>query len=148
MKNLVALVVVSGLFLTTFAQESMGKVMEKRGREMHRVLGLMSKDEWKKFVRENYSQTLIDKPMRAKIAEGTSGTTEEGKTADNLEGKVMMFERLHEDFGDSKIISIKSEGEILKMILENDQGLYGTFKLKFDKSKPYLIDGLGIEVGN
>lgn len=34
------------------------------------------------------------------------------------------------------------------MILENDQGLNGTFKLKFDKSKPYLIDGLGIEVGN
>lgn len=114
MKKLVALLVVSGLFLTTFAQESMDKVMEKRGREMHRVLGLTSKDEWKKFARENYSQTLIDKPMSAKITEGTSSSTEEGKVADNLEGKVMMFERLHEDFGGSKIISIKSEGEILK----------------------------------
>ncbi len=148
MKKLVALVVVSGLFLTTFAQESMEKVMEKRGREMHRVLGLTSKDEWKKFVRENYSQSLIDKPMRAQIAEGKSDTETEGKAADNLEGKAMMFERLHEDFGGSKIISIKSEGEILKMVLENDQGLTGTFQLKFDKSKPYLIAGLGIEVGN
>ena len=148
MKKLVALVVVSGLFLTTLAQESMEKVMEKRGREMHRVLGLTSKDEWKKFVRENYSQSLIDKPMRAQIAEGKSDTKAKGKAADNLEGKAMMFERLHEDFGDSKIISIKSEGEILKMVLENDQGLTGTFQLKFDKSKPYLIATLGIEVGN
>ena len=148
MKKLIALVVASGLFLTTSAQESMEKVMEKRAREMHRVLGLTSKDEWKKFVKENYSQTLIDKPMRAQIAEGNSGTTVEGKAADNLEGKAMMLERLHEDFGGSKIVSIKSEGEIIKMVLENDQGQSGTFQLKFNKVKPYLIDGLGIEVGN
>ncbi len=51
---------------------------------------------------------LIDKPMRAQIAEGNSGTTVQGKAADNLEGKAMMLERLHEDFGGSKIVSIKS----------------------------------------
>ena len=34
------------------------------------------------------------------------------------------------------------------MVLENDQGQSGTFQLKFNKVKPYLIDGLGIEVGN
>ncbi len=83
----------SGLFLAAFAQE----VMEKRAREMHRVLGLSRKDEWKKFVKENYSQSLIDKPMRAQIAEGKTNITE-GKAADNLEGKAMMVGRLHEDF--------------------------------------------------
>ena len=67
MKKLVALTVASGLFLAAFAQESMEKVMEKRAREMHRVLGLSRKDEWKKFVKENYSQSLIDKPMRVQM---------------------------------------------------------------------------------
>lgn len=34
------------------------------------------------------------------------------------------------------------------MVLNNGDGLIGTFKLLFDKNKPYLIDGLGIEAGN
>ena len=112
---------------------------------MHRVLCLPSKEEWKKFVKENYTQTLINKPMRTQVAEGDTKT--EGKVDENLEGKTKMFERLHEDFGGSKVVSIKSEGEILKMVLDS-QGLIGTFQLKFEKTKPYLIDGLGIEVEN
>ena len=63
------------------------------------------------------------------MAEGKTNTTE-GKAADSLEGKAMIVERFHEDFGSSKIVSIKSEGEILKMILENEQGLSGTFSAK------------------
>ena len=59
-----------------------------------------------------------------------------------------MFERLHNDLGASKIASIKSEGETLKMSLENSVGMSGTFQLKFDKNKPYLIDGLGIQAEN
>ena len=47
----------------------------------------------------------------------------------------------------SKIVSLKPTGEKLEMILKNDMGMMGTFLLKFEKTNPYLIDGLGIEVG-
>ena len=33
------------------------------------------------------------------------------------------------------------------MVLESGDGLVGTFQLKFDKNKPYLIDGMGIQAG-
>ena len=149
MKRLFTVLVISSCCcLNAFAQESIEKTMEKRAREMHRVIGLTSKEDWKKFIKENYTQTLIDKPMRAQVDEGNGKTKTEEKATDNLEAKARMFERLHDDFGGSKIVSIKSEGEILKMVLEGDQGLSGTFQLKFAKEKPYLIDGLGIEVGN
>jgi hypothetical protein len=54
-----------------------------------------------------------------------------------------MFERLHGDFGGSKIVSIKAAGENLEMVLDGGN-LSGTFKFKFDKNKPYLITGLGV----
>jgi hypothetical protein len=140
-----------GLGLSSFAQESIQQVKEKRAREMHRVIGLDDKEQWKKFMKENYTQTLIDKPMRAVAETSDNGTTktastEPSKQADNLEAKTAMFQRLHEDFGKSKIISIKSGDENLEMIVKSDNGLSATFILKFDKNKPYLIDGLGIEV--
>ena len=133
-----------------FAQESMEKTMETRAREMHRVIGLNDPAVWKKFIKENYTQALIDKPMRAKVQtseEGNTSTkTEDVKAADNLEAKAGMFQRLHDDFGDSKIVSLKPNGEKLAMVVKNSEGMTGTFQLKFDKNKPYLIDGLGIEV--
>jgi hypothetical protein len=113
---------------------------------MHRVICLSSKEDWKKFVKENYAQSLIDRPMKTKV-DGPSGTTET-TVQENIDGKAMMIGRLHEEFGSSKIVSIKPEGESVKMELDNGQGLIGTFKLKFSKSQPYLIEGLGIEVGN
>ena len=126
--------------------------MEKRTKEMHRVIGLTDKEQWKKFIKENYTQALIDKPMQAKIQSAengnTSNTTSETKTADNLEAKAGMFQRLHNDFGGSKIISLKPIGEEMEMVLKNDMGMVGTFNLKFDKISPHKIDGLGIEVGD
>lgn len=128
----------------------MDKVMEKRARELHRVIGLSDQEQWKKFIQENYTQALIDKPMRAAVNESGQGaaTTSEVKSSNNLDAKVKMFGRLHEDFGGASIVSIKSSGEILNMTLDNGDGLIGTFKLKFEKTKPYLIDGIGIEAGN
>jgi|SRR5688572_3584650 len=151
MKRLVLIVAIVGWCIPSLAQESAEKTMEKRAREMHRVIGLDDQEQWKKFMKENYTQALIDKPMRA-VAETsdngstTTSSTNEAKAADNLEAKAAMFQRLHEDFGKSKIISIKPGEEKLEMIVKNDGGLSATFILKFDKSKPYLIDGLGIEV--
>jgi hypothetical protein len=149
MKHLFFAIIAITSFTYAFGQESMEITMEKRAREMHRVLGLSDQEQWRKFIKENYTQTLIDKPMRAAVQEGDRGaTTSEVKSADNLEAKVKMYERLHEDFGGAKIVSIKSTAEVLKMVLDNGEGLIGTFQLKFDKNKPYLIDGLGIQAEN
>jgi hypothetical protein len=141
-----ALVIVS----STLAQEI--TVMEKRARELHRVIGLNDKQQWIKFIKENYTQALIDKQQSMKVQSNENGTVstskEEIKESDKLEAKAKMFARLHEDFGGSKIVSIKPDGNKLEMVLNNGEGLIGTFKLLFDKNKPYLIDGIGIEAGN
>jgi hypothetical protein len=151
MKTLITCILLS-LSFTTFAQESMAVVMEKRAREMHRVINLSDKQEWIRFIKENYTQALIDKQQTMKVQSSENGNTtsskEEIKEADKLEAKAKMFARLHQDFSGSKIISIKSKEENLAMVLDNGDGLIGTFKLRFDKNKPYLIDGLGIEAGN
>lgn len=152
MTKIITVLIFTILGVTTFAQESLEKVMEKRAREMHRVIGLTDKEQWKKFVKENYTQTLIDKPMQAKVQTSengkTSSSTSETKAADNLEAKASMFQRLHNDFGGSKILSLKPTGEKMEMVLKNDMGMMGTFTLKFEKASPYKIDGLGIEVGD
>ena len=149
MKTLFGLLIVTALSMDVWAQP-MDKTMEKRAREMHRVIGLNSKDEWKKFISENYTKALIDKPMQAIVASADSGqpaSTSETKSGGNLDAKAAMFERLHDDFGGSKISSIKVTGEKLEMVLDNGD-MAGTFLLKFSKEKPYLIDGLGVEVGD
>ncbi len=152
MTKIVVLLIFNCILLTSFAQESMKKVMEKRAKEMYRVIGLTDKEQWKKFVKENYTQALIDKPMKARVESSENGVTptsaSETKAADNLEAKAGMFQRLHGDFGNSKIISLKPTGEKMAMVLKNEMGLTGTFNLKFDKVSPYKIDGLGIEVGD
>ena len=59
-----------------------------------------------------------------------------------------MFQRLHDDFGGGKILSITPSGDKLAMIIDNGLGLTGTFEFTFEKTKPYLIDGLSIQAGN
>jgi hypothetical protein len=125
--------------------------MEKRARELHRILGVDDKEQWKKFMKENYTKAFLERPVKSKIEtrdkesdQPTATTT----TADNLEQKAQMFQRLHNDFSKSKIISLKPEGEKVDMILENTSGLRGNFEIKFEKDKPYLIDGIGIQVNH
>ena len=136
--------------LSVFAQQVPAEVMERRAREMHRVIGLNDKVAWEKFVRENYSPALIEKPMRAKVTSSVNGATasSESKTATSIEEKAMLFERLHSDFGDSKILSLTNKEGSTEMVLQNADGLRGTFDLKFQPEKPYLIDGLGVNVVN
>ncbi|MEK6780092.1 MAG: hypothetical protein AABY93_00195 [Bacteroidota bacterium] len=151
MTKLLTLLILNGFWLTAFSQESIEKVMEKRAREMHRVIGLADKEQWKKFIKENYTQALIDKPMRVTVQSSeknsSSNASSETKSDDNLEAKTTLFRQLHNDFGSSKIISLNPMGEKTEMVLKNDMGMTGTFTLKFDKDSPYKIDGLGVEVG-
>ena len=153
MKKLTTLLLLVGLAGNLFAQESAEKVMEKRAREMYRAITLPEKDQWKKFIRENYSQALIDKPMRAAVNTEENGTvvtssTEEPAGTDNVDKKAGMSGQLHDNFGDSKISSLKVVAETATMILQSSSDATGTITLRFSKTKPYLIEGLGIEVEN
>lgn len=131
------------------AQDSRNKAIEKRAREFHRVIGLDDKEQWKKFITENYTQAFIDKPMNAvvKTSEQSNTTSQTNVTSESIEEKSGMFQRLHQDFGNSKILSLKPRDENLEMILESTLGLKGVINLKFDTKAPYLIEGIGIEVG-
>jgi hypothetical protein len=139
-----------GIFaaLVSFAQETRDKVMDKRAREMHRVLGLDDREAWKKFIRENYTQALIDKPMRVAVETNDNGsqTSTASTQVNNLEIKTNMYSQLHDEFGKSKIISISNVKDNLEMVLENQNGLRAIFSLKFESNTPFLLDGIGIEV--
>lgn len=151
MKRIFTVLAISLISISLKAQETMQQVMEKRAREMHRVICLSDKEQWRKFIKENYTQALIDKPMKAQVSKSDdSGTASEKKEiGSNLEAKVGMFERMHNDFGGSKISSIKTDADKVVMTLANAE-LSGVFTLKFTAAKPYLIDGVGVqaEAGN
>src|SRR5262245_51699671 len=125
-----ALLVLIVLFCATPAtcQESMEKVMESRVREMYRVLCSNDREEWKKFIRENYSQNLIDKPMQAKRETSGSGPAQSSTSSHdgNIDGKAEMYQLLHNDFAGGKITSIKTTGETLKMVVSAGD-MTGTF---------------------
>lgn len=150
MRKTLLIVALSLSLNPVLGQDSMEKVMERRAREMHRVIGLDNPDQWKKFIKENYTKALINKPMQAKIEGGTSGS-DSGTTSStfdgNIEAKAGMYQMLHNDFGGGTIKSITTSAENLDMRITAD-GMTGTFSLRFSKDSPYLIDGLGIEVGD
>lgn len=129
------------------AQDSMEQIMEKRARELYRVLGLAQVDDYKKFMRENYTKALLDKPvkMSRQVNDSETGDSQSSKKVDNLEAKAQMYTQLHQDFGGSKIVSIKPIGNKVELVLRNAEGLTGTFTLTFQLVKPHLIEALGIQ---
>jgi hypothetical protein len=149
MRKLFLVIILQGMLFNVSAQDSRNKAIEKRAREFHRVIGLDDKEQWKKFITENYTQAFINKPMKAvvKTSDQSTTTSQTSVTGESVEEKSGMFQRLHQDFGSSKILSLKPRDENLEMILESTNGLKGVFNLKFDKKAPYLIDGISIEVG-
>jgi len=121
--------------------------MEKRANELHRVMGLNEQEQWKKFMLESYSKSLLERPVKSTIkTEEGSTTSTSSSTADKLEEKMKMFERLHSDFGSSKVVSMKTVNEKIEMILENTSGLKGNFSIAFEKQTPFLIDGINIQI--
>jgi hypothetical protein len=148
MKNVLAIAMLIGIVSSLFAQQNV--IMEKRAKEMHRMMTISDREAWKKYVQENYTKAMISRVMKSRVEHAepssTQATVTEGKSEGNVEAKAAMFERLHNDFGNSKIISLKPTKENLEMIVENANGLKGVFMLKFETKDPYLIDALGIEV--
>jgi hypothetical protein len=148
MKTSILLITFFLFFHVMVAQDSMEKKMVERAREMHRVIGVSDNEVWKGFITENYSKALVERPMTSKVETNGNGAE---KSSDNpgpkngVDEKAKMFQQLHNDFGDSKLLSIKRDGQSVEMILENKAGLKGIFKLRFENKSPYLIDGIGIE---
>lgn len=147
MKRNLIFILVTALCSSLFAQDSMEQVMEKRGRELVRVIGINDKDSWRTFIKENYTQELIDKQMRAKIESSDGESTKTETTpAHNLEGKVAIYERLHNDIGKGKILSLKRTDNKLDIEVKGESGATITFALTFLKATPFLIDGFSVQV--
>ena len=135
--------------VSAFAQETKQATMEKRARELHRVMGLNDKEQWKKFMNENYTKSFLERPVKTSVKtteKETSSSASVTSTADKLEDKLKVFERLHDNFANSKIISLKPVDEKIEMIIENESHMKGTFSIAFENKKPYLIDGIRAEM--
>lgn len=147
MKNLFFLLCFFAVASST-AQNKKQTVIEQRARELHRVIGLNDKEQWKKFMMGNYTKAMLERPVTTKVetTEKESTSSSSTETADKLDEKVKVFERLHGDFGNSKIKSIKTIGERVEMILENSSGLNGNFNITYEIQSPFLINRIAIEI--
>jgi len=144
MKNLLLLICVFAFV----AQDKKKTIIENRARELHRVIGVKDKELWKKFMRDNYSKAMLEKPVKSNIEtdEKESTTSATTESADQLEEKAKVFERLHGNFGSSKIVSIKNVKERIEMIVENESGRRGDFTLTFEDQSPFLINRIAVEI--
>ena len=147
MKKLFLLICIF-VFAGAFGQDKRQATMEKRANELHRVMGLTDKEQWKKFMQENYSKSLLERPVKSTIKTNEEGSTTSpsATTADKLEEKLKMFDRLHQDFGNSKVVSMKTVNEKIEMTVENSSGLKGNFNMTFEKLTRFLIDGINIQI--
>jgi hypothetical protein len=140
------------LFVVTpcllLAQQAAEKVMEKRVREFHRVISLNEREAWKQFIKENYTQALIDKPTKASKSGDGGNEVISPAPSDNIEDKAAVFRMLHDDFGGSEITSLTLKGNQAELSLLAVSGLVGTFRFTFEKAGPYKIDALAAEAGN
>ena len=143
------LIICYAAFICAFAQDTKHATMEKRARELHRVIGLNDKEQWKKFMNENYTKSFLERPVRTtvKTDDKESTTSSSSKsTTEIFEEKLKIFERLHESFGNSKIVSLKPVNEKIEMTIENSSKASGNFSITFENKKPYLIDGVRAEI--
>lgn len=148
MKKLVAIAMFS-LFVV-FAAQSQDKkaIIENRCREMVRVIIAGEKDEWRKFIKENYTEAWINKKMRAQIQGGPDAGAQTNTTTDemaNLEAKVGLFQRLHDDLGKGTITNLKVDGDNADVQVKGETGLDLSLSLKFIPDAPHLIDGLSVQ---
>jgi hypothetical protein len=99
--------------------------MEKRARELHRIMGLNDKEQWEKFMKENYTKSLLERPVKSSVKtteKETESSTSTTSTIDKLEEKLKIFEKLHNDFGKSNIVSLRPVNEKIEMVLEKYVG--------------------------
>ncbi|HEY0653164.1 MAG TPA: hypothetical protein VGD65_08545 [Chryseosolibacter sp.] len=131
-----------------FGQDDKSKLLEQRARNLHNVLGKNNKAAWKSFMTRNFTQALIERPMRAQVVttENDNASSTSTSTEHAIEAKLAMFERLHQDFGKAKVSSVKVEGDKVAMTVTTDHGMTAIFRMEAEPKSPWLIDKLTIEV--
>ena len=100
-------------------------------------------------MKENYTKSLLERPVKSSVKtteKETESSTSTTSTIDKLEEKLKIFEKLHNDFGKSNIVSLRPVNEKIEMVLENTSGSKGNFSIAFENHKPYLIDGIRVEI--
>ena len=85
------------LCLTTsqlvFAQSADDKQKEKRVRDFHKILAVDDRDEWRKFIKENFTQAFMERQMKARTTvDGASSSSSEAKPAVPMAAKLNMFQ--------------------------------------------------------
>lgn len=148
MKKVVVTLTLFSLFVAFVAQAQDKKtIIENRCKELVRVLNLGEKDQWRKFIKENYTETLINKKMRLQVQGGPDGAAPAtaGNDATELEAKVELFQRFHDDLGKGTITNTKIVGDNADVQVKGETGLDLSFALKFTPAVPHLIDGLGVQ---
>jgi hypothetical protein len=147
MKKVVAIAVFS-LFVV-FATQAQDKktIIENRCKELVRVINLTDKDHWRKFITENCTEAWINKKMRLQVEGGPDGGAQTNTTDDavNMEAKVGLFQRLHDDMGKGTITNLKIDGDNADVQVKGETGLNLTLALKFISEAPHLIDGLSVQ---
>lgn len=148
MKRLFVIALSMMLVSNLLSQVTESSKMEERAREFVRVISQPEAAEWKAFILENYTPAFREKPVKVNIQ--TSGAPTKSTTAteplDPMESKISMYERLHKQFGNGEIVSLTSSDGEISLVLRNKAGLTGNFNFIFEKKKPYLIDGLRVEI--
>ncbi|MBL7834143.1 MAG: hypothetical protein JNK18_09315 [Cyclobacteriaceae bacterium] len=147
MKKVVIIVAFSIFVIFTVQAQDKKTVIENRCKEIIRVICLNEKDQWRKFIKENCTETWINKKMRAQIQGGPDGSAQTATNDElaNLEAKVQLFQRLHDDMGKGTISNLKVDGDNAEVQVKGETGLDLTLGLKFIPNAPYLIDGLSVQ---
>jgi hypothetical protein len=129
---------------TTLAQDATHK-MESRAKELIAVLSKSDKEAYRKYIKANYTDALINKKMKMNI-QGGDAIAAKSDDSDAVQDKVNMYTRFHEDLGEAKITSMKQTGEKLTVEAEGSTGANLSFVLTFQKEEPYLIDGFSVQM--
>ena len=103
-------------------------ILEKRANELH--LAIVRSDEALRqdFIEQNYSRKMLEDY--------------------GMDKHLGMFERLHNDFAQSEITSLKIKDDKLYMAVERkSDGHRLTFVINYDPGEEFKFDGFSIEAG-
>jgi hypothetical protein len=147
MKKVVTIAVFSLFVVLAAKAQDKKTIIENRCKELVRVINLTDKDQWRKFITENCTQAWINKKMRLQVQGGPDGSAPANTSneATELESKVGLFQRFHDDLVKGTITNIKIDGDNADVQVKGETGLDLSFALKFTPAAPHLIDGLGVQ---
>jgi hypothetical protein len=125
--------------VSVFCQTDNMKIHEQRANAFHEAILKSDKDIWRTFMKENFTIALIERPMRVQVSTSENDGTSSSNTTSSetkLDAKLTMFQQLYDDFGKSKITSLKVSGNKTVRILNTGTGMKGVFSLESETNHP------------